>query len=48
MAHQRVRCPTCGLVLAPRAPEIVWYCPRCLARRRVLVELELELWEDEK
>jgi hypothetical protein len=36
-----VRCPSCGLVLAPRTALLVpRYCPRCLARRRSAMELE--------
>jgi hypothetical protein len=36
-----VGCPRCGLVLAPRLPALApRHCPRCLARRRVAVELE--------
>ncbi len=31
-------CPSCGLVLAPRGPQIE-YCPRCIARRRQPVPL---------
>jgi uncharacterized OB-fold protein len=34
------RCPRCGLVLAPRASWLaITYCPRCLARSRIIVEL---------
>ncbi len=31
-------CPSCGLVVAMRGPRIS-YCPRCLTRRRNVVEL---------
>jgi uncharacterized Zn finger protein (UPF0148 family) len=32
-------CPSCGLALATRFDAHAVYCPRCLARRRVRVEL---------
>jgi len=31
-------CPSCGLVLAMRGPRVT-YCPRCLARRRSVIEM---------
>jgi hypothetical protein len=35
------RCPRCGLVVAPRLALLrPRHCPRCVARRRVAVELE--------
>jgi uncharacterized Zn finger protein len=36
-----LNCPTCGLVLAVIKPgrELVEHCPRCLARRRRLVDM---------
>jgi hypothetical protein len=34
-------CPTCGLTLTPRSPILLpRHCPRCVVRRRLLVELE--------
>jgi hypothetical protein len=37
-----VRCPRCKLLIAPRMPTLSpRHCPRCLARRRIVVELEL-------
>jgi hypothetical protein len=37
-----MRCPRCKLLIAPRMPTLSpRHCPRCLARRRVLVELEM-------
>ena len=38
MTH--LACPTCGLVLNPRARLVSpQYCPRCLARRRTAIAL---------
>jgi hypothetical protein len=35
-----LNCPSCGLILAITRPaDVVDHCPRCLARRRRLVEL---------
>jgi uncharacterized OB-fold protein len=35
-----LRCPRCGLTVAPRASWLaITYCPRCLARSRIIVEL---------
>jgi hypothetical protein len=35
-----LNCPRCGLILAITRPaDVVDHCPRCLARRRRLVEL---------
>ena len=37
-----VRCPRCGLIIAPRMPTLSpRHCPRCLGRHRVVVELEM-------
>ena len=42
--HERggaVCCPRCGLILAQRLPALQpRHCPRCVARRRAVVELE--------
>jgi hypothetical protein len=36
-----VRCPRCRLRLGPLAPVLVpQYCPRCLAKQRLTVELQ--------
>ena len=36
-----LKCPRCGLVLAPRLPSLQpRHCPRCLAHRRAAVVLE--------
>jgi hypothetical protein len=37
-----VRCPRCKLLIAPRVPTLSpRHCPRCLARGRIAVELEI-------
>src|SRR5438067_5139533 len=38
-ARERLRCPSCGLVLTLRAP-LIEFCPRCLAHRQQAVRLE--------
>jgi hypothetical protein len=46
--RERVHCPTCGLTLTPRSPILLpRHCPRCVVRRRILVELELRPIEDQ-
>jgi len=36
-----VRCPRCGLVLAPRPPATTpWHCPRCMVKRGLAVEMQ--------
>jgi hypothetical protein len=38
-----VKCPACGLTLSPRVPILLpCYCPRCLVRKQVAVELQQE------
>jgi hypothetical protein len=40
-----LNCPSCGLILAIARPaDVVDHCPRCLARRRRLVELFVSDW----
>jgi hypothetical protein len=35
-----LNCPRCGLTITPRADWLcIEHCPRCIARRRVLVKL---------
>jgi hypothetical protein len=35
-----LNCPSCGLIIAITRPgDVVEHCPRCVARRRRLVEL---------
>lgn len=47
--REGVHCPACGLTLTPRSPILLpRHCPRCVVRRRVVVELELWTLEDQR
>ena len=38
--RQYTNCPHCGLTIGSRAPWLaVRYCPRCLARKRAIVQM---------